>query len=72
MKIVLGSTVISLVYQGKEVDHDFVGSGEAAKSCKQKNDMFESLFYIILVLQEVKFGAVLDPERARTRHRFES
>lgn len=54
MKIVLGSPVISLAHQAEEVDHDFVGSGEAAKTCKQKNDMFESLFYIILVLREVK------------------
>lgn len=50
MKIVLGSAVISLVEQAEEVDHDFVGSGEAAKSYKQKNDLFESLFYIVLVL----------------------
>lgn len=54
MKIVLSSTVISLAYQAEEVDHDFVGSGEAAKTCKRKNDMFECLFYIILVLREVK------------------
>lgn len=72
MKIVLGSTVISLVEQAEEVDHDFVGSGEAAKSYKQKNDLFESLFYIVLVLQEVKFGGVMDPARALTGHRSES
>lgn len=55
--------MVSPVYEAKEIDHYFVGNGEAANSCKQKNDMFESLFYIMLELLEVKFGAVLDPEK---------
>lgn len=62
--------MIDLISLAKDVDHYFVGNGKAAKSCKQKNYMFESLFYIMELL-EVKFGARLHPERMLRRHRFE-